>query len=121
MADDLGDLRKLTIDLTTAGPRVGALASQILRKAALDVEAEAKRLAPVDTGNLRASIGVDLGDDGRSGTASATIGPTASYGIYLEHGTRRMAPRPYMGPALDKVAPGFEAAIGQAAGSVLDG
>lgn len=115
MADDLDDLRRLTVDLTAAGPRVGALSSQILRKAALDVEAEAKRLAPVDTGNLRGSIGVDLG------AMSATIGPTASYGPYLEYGTRRMAPRPYMGPAFDKVAPSFEEALGKAAGSVLDG
>ena len=43
---------------------------------------------------------------------TAEIGPTASYGVYVEYGTRRMSPQPYMGPALEANAPMFEKAIG---------
>jgi len=31
----------------------------------------------------------------------------AEYGLYLEMGTIHIKPRPFMGPALNKVAPGF--------------
>jgi hypothetical protein len=37
----------------------------------------------------------------------AEIGPTASYGIYVELGTSRMRPQPYLGPATEKHAPAF--------------
>jgi len=36
------------------------------------------------------------------GLLSAIIGPTVFYGKYLEYGTKRMAARPFMRPALQK-------------------
>ena len=86
-----------------------------LLKAALDIERGAKTRAPVDTGNLKNSISVTLGDAG----LAAEIGPTARYGIYLEYGTRHMSPRPYMGPAAEAVEPGFVEAIEQLGGTFL--
>lgn len=118
-ADGLGELSKLTADLSKAGPSVGAQAALAVRKAAHDVEAEAKRLVPVDTGATRNSIGTDFTGDGRNGTMTATIGPTTNYAPYLEFGTRRMAPRAFMGPALDRVGPEFSAAIAQIGGEIL--
>ena len=38
---------------------------------------------------------------------------TVPYGIYLEGGTSRMPPQPYLFPALDAVTPGFLAAMEQ--------
>ncbi len=58
----------------------------------------------VQTGNLRASISsAQLNKD------TFVVGPTksAAYGKFLEFGTSRMAPRPFMFPALLKVIPKF--------------
>lgn len=50
----------------------------------------------VDLGTLRASIAVD-----RVTAEEAIIAPHTDYAEYLEFGTRTMAARPYMRPALD--------------------
>ena len=71
----------------------------VVAKAALDTEARAKMLAPVDTGNLKNSIGSSI-----QGT-HAEVGPTAKYGEFVEMGTSRTPAQPYMGPATDVVAP----------------
>lgn len=69
-----------------------------LVKRALRVERRAKQLAPVDTGRLRSSIEHDVGRDSRG--LVARIGTDVTYAIYLEFGTRRMTPRPFLRPAL---------------------
>lgn len=116
---DFGELRALSLDLAAATGRVGALASAAIRKTALDIQADAQALAPVDTGNLRSSIGTDIAGDGRFGVIEAEIGPTADYGAYVEYGTSRMAPQPYLGPAFDRRAPGLEQALGRAVEDLL--
>jgi len=67
----------------------------------------AQRLAPVDTGTLRASIHVDsVQRTGRSVTATvATGGEASEYAVYVELGTRRMGAQPYMTPALAQHEP----------------
>lgn len=117
---DVSEVNRLAVELTQAGGSVGARVSQIVRKAALGVEATAKQFAPVDTGALRASIGVDLVGDGRFGQVAAEIGPTVDYGAHVEFGTSRQAPAAYMGPALDRHTPGFVAALEQVASEVFD-
>jgi HK97 gp10 family phage protein len=113
MGIDIGDLRKLSFDLGNAGLKATDLASKAVRKTALDIEADAKALAPVDTGNLKNSIGSDVQ------TLAAEIGPTASYAPFLEAGTSRMAAQPFMGPAFDRRSPGLVAAMEQIADQVL--
>lgn len=112
--NDFGELNALAADLRKVGPRAQMKARQVVRKAAHDVEASAKRRAPVDTGTLRNSISTSS-----TGPFSAEVGPTVAYGVYLEHGTSKMAPRPYMSPALDEVTPAFVAAIEQLGGEML--
>jgi HK97 gp10 family phage protein len=114
MGIDIGDLRKLSFDLGNAGLKATDLASKAVRKTALDIEADAKTLAPVDTGNLKGSIGTDI-----LGPLAAEVGPTASYGHFVESGTSRMAAQPYMGPAFDRRSPGLVAAMEQIADQVL--
>lgn len=77
-------------------------AGRIVRKAALDIEAQAKVRAPVDTGALRASI------------QAVGVGPLhwqvrvgVEYGIYVEMGTRYMAAQPYLGPGAEAVRADF--------------
>lgn len=118
--DGLDDLNRLSADLTAAAGRVGPRVQLVLRKTALDIERDAKAAAPVDTGNLRNSIGhSDLRTVGQSGVLEAEIGPSAAYGAFVEYGTSRMAPRAYMGPALDRNAPAFVKAIEQLGGDIL--
>lgn len=107
-------LRKLTADIAKAAATTGARAQLVVRKTAYDIERTAKNLVPVDTGNLKSSIGhSDARGVGRSGTLAIEIGPTANYGEYVEFGTGRMAPQPYMGPAADKHEPSFNEAMAQ--------
>lgn len=106
--------RRLAADIAQAARTTGARAQVVVRKTAIDIESTAKNLVPVDTGNLKGSIGhSDLRSVGRSGSLGAEIGPTASYGVFVEMGTTRMAPQPFMGPAADRHGPAFEQAMAQ--------
>lgn len=121
MAADDGPLRALSADLTTAGREVGNRARAVVRKTAYDIEASAKALAPVDTGNLKGSISHSDLRIGNTGTLVAEIGPTANYGVFLEQGTSRMAAQPFMGPAADRHTPGFEQAMQQLGAEAIGG
>ena len=105
--------------MTLASTRVGAKAARATRKAAAGITRDAKALAPVDTGNLRSSIGMKVTGDGRAGAMRAEIGPTAHYGIFVELGTSRMAAQPYLRPATDRHVPAWVAALEQIAGGGL--
>lgn len=101
--------------LSQAGARIGAPASAVLRRTAFAIQADAQAAAPVDTGNLMGSISTTITGDGRSGSMSAEVGPTAEYGVYQELGTSVMAAQPYMVPAFDRQVPGFTAALAKLA------
>jgi hypothetical protein len=68
------------------GPAVRAL-----RRASAQVESEAKRRCPVDTGRLRASIHTELFT--RGGDWIAKVGTNVHYGRYVEQGTGLYGPR----------------------------
>ena len=116
MSWDVGELRALAADLGEASASAQLKATQVVQKSAFDVQRLAAERAPVRTGFLASSIGVDF-DSGDGLTA--TIGPAASYGIFVEAGTSRMRPQPYLGPAFDAVVPGFTAAMEQLGGGIL--
>lgn len=109
-------LNRLEIDLMRAGHITAVRAATVIRKTGMDVVRDAQLMCPVDTGNLRSSIGVDYDNDGLGFEA----GPTASYGRYVEEGTSRMAPHAYLGPAFDRRVPSAVAALGLLGGRVLE-
>ena len=85
--------------------------SEVVRKAAYDVAAVSATNTPVDTGNLKNSLFVEMEDE-----RNAVVGYTAEYAHYVElgHHTRagRYIPGRYMlTGAVNKVAPAFLAAI----------
>lgn len=88
-------LRELPLRVQNAVLRKG------LRAAANVVRDEARRRAPVRTGNLRRNIATSVSV--RRGQGSATVGPKpkAYYGMFVELGTSKMAARPFLRPALD--------------------
>ena len=100
MAADVSDLRALAVDLRNDGPAAIPHATLVDRKIDAAIVGDAKVLSPVDTGFLENSIGseVTVTDD----AVEAVEGPTAEYGLYVEAGTSRMEPQPYMGPAFDR-------------------
>ncbi len=69
-----------------------------VKKAAFEVEREAKINSPVDIGRLRSSITVDKKD-----TLYYEVGTNVEYAAFQEFGTSRMVAHPYLGPAIDKV------------------
>ena len=76
---------------------------KIVKEHTANMQTEAQKLAPVDTGNLKRSIRLELLKGGMAGTV---ISP-ADYSGYQEFGTRFMAAQPYMGPAWRKERPIF--------------
>lgn len=115
MGADASEIRRLSADLNNEAKRVGARAATVVRATAARIERDAKIAAPVDTGNLRASISTETTGDGRNARMTAEIGPTAAYGIYVELGTSRMGSQPFLFPAADRHEPAFLQAMAQAA------
>ena len=58
----------------------------------------------VDTGTLRRSITYRVDENEKAGYVGSTI-KNPPYGAYLEFGTSRMKPRPWLRPALEKSLP----------------
>lgn len=110
---DTSEVRALATRLEGAFARMKPRADVVVRKTAMDIEANAKQIAPVDTGNLKNSIGSRIVSDATG--VEAIIGPTAAYGKFLEFGTSRMAPRAFMGPSLDRYSGAFATAMEQIA------
>lgn len=113
MDADFSEIASLGADLAEGAVRVGAQGARFLRRAARGVEADAKQNAPVDTGTMRASIGVDLTGDGRFRIMTAEIGPTVHYAPHVEYGTARQSPQPFMGPAATRAEKPFAEACEQ--------
>ena len=114
---DLSEVYELVANLTASGPKTRGLIVAVHTKTVFDVERTMKALAPVDTGALRASISHQQTSGGQ--TLSTEIGPTVEYARYLEEGTSRMAPQPYMRPAIDAHEGAYIAALAEAVNNGL--
>lgn len=108
--DGLESANTVAVSLQGAGVLAGMRASRVVAATAHKIEATAKGFAPVDTGALRNSIKADVQ------ALEATIGTDLDYAGYVEYGTSRMAPRAYLGPALDRHSGEFVAALEDIAG-----
>ena len=71
----------------------GPLAEELLRTV-LEIERRAKSNAPVDTGRLQNSISSGL-EDNVEGLAGV-VGTDVDYAPFVEFGTQRMPPRPFL-------------------------
>lgn len=95
-------------DLPRIASQLPKAVGEIVRKAAFDVEANAKAVVPVKTGKLKNSITSEFPEQ-----TKAIVAPRTEYDIYVEYGTRKMRARPYMRPAAEKVRPAFIGALKQ--------
>lgn len=116
---DTSQARALASRIEGNAGRIGAAGSAVLRRAALAIEADAKALAPVDTGALRASISSSFTGDGRGGQMTAEIGPTVDYAVFQEWGTSTQTGTPFMGPAFDRQVGGYTEALARAAAAEI--
>lgn len=73
---------------------------------------EARRLVPVDTGALKASIKERL-DSGGSTYAEASILVGEYYGVFVEFGTSKMAAQPFLRPAFANKSDAAALAMGK--------
>lgn len=107
---------ELARDLDGAAAGLAGKASKLVTTTARKIRDDARGLAPVDTGALRQSIIY------RShGPFAASIGPTARHGLFVERGTSKMAPQPFLGPATDRNEAGFTAAAAVLGSEALEG
>jgi HK97 gp10 family phage protein len=83
------------LDQLINGPD-GPVAKDLERRA-IQVERRAKRMCPVDTGRLRASITHGLET---SGGLSAVVGTGVGYAVFVEFGTGDTRAQPFLRPAL---------------------
>lgn len=80
--------------------------NRVVLRAGVRVENKAKQRCPVDTGNLRSSIrskAESVKAEGGTNTVEVTVGSSVEYAPYVELGTSRMGPRPYLRSSIAEV------------------
>jgi HK97 gp10 family phage protein len=101
MAEPLeAQVARLTQAFQRKGIELSTLLHVGLEEASLLVEGRAASLAPVDTGLLKKSITHRVID--RKGYPVGQVGTNVEYAPFQEFGTSKMAPQPFLMPALNQ-------------------
>lgn len=107
---------RLAVELDLASAEVVAKGTKVVREAARKLRDDARSRAPERTGALKRSITYRS-----KGKLEAEVGPTLFYGRFVEHGTSKMAPQAFMGPATDAAEEAFAQACAELGNDVLGG
>jgi HK97 gp10 family phage protein len=105
MPADVSELELLAAQFKAAATPVRKAARDTVKDTTKKVEEAARNLVPVDTGSLRASIDSEL--YGGTSSPSGRVSTGEHYAMFVEYGTSRMAPQPFMTPALEQNEDGF--------------
>ncbi|MEN3051297.1 MAG: HK97 gp10 family phage protein [Candidatus Methanosuratincola petrocarbonis] len=97
-----------SIDINWDAKRMERMLSGEMRKRMYQtvnlLVSESKRIVPVDTGNLRNSLTCEVDPSGLVGWYGSNRPwrgeASVEYAIYVEFGTKKMSPRPYLRPPL---------------------
>jgi HK97 gp10 family phage protein len=110
---DTSEVNHLSFDLTKAPISVQLRVSKAVRDTAKEIEKDQKILCPVLTGAMKKSIRADIE------LLSADIGTRIRYAHFVEYGTSRQAPEPFINPPFTKAVPAFQRRIDAAADDFL--
>jgi HK97 gp10 family phage protein len=122
MAQTTTGLRESTTQLTRAIDNVGAALRSVSRNTAYRIRDRARQLVAVATGMTRDRINVvedeahqqfwvGVGREATNVLESLGAGRNPMVPVWLEFGTRYMAPRPFMGPATEEAREPHRAAV----------
>jgi len=102
-------LTELEEKLSNLDVKLSRALDEALEEIAEKIRDDAKSLVPVDTCALRKSIRIEKKGKlqvsvvaGDGGIINPRTGREVNYAGYVEFGTSRMSPQPYMQPALEK-------------------
>jgi len=102
-------LKELEDKLSNLDVKLSKALDEALNEIAEKIRDDAKSFVPVDTGALRKSIRIEKKGKlqvsivaGGGGVINPRTGREVDYAGYVEFGTSRMNPQPYMQPALEK-------------------
>ena len=76
--------------------KINQVVQRAIEKGCLSIEADAKQVCPVRTGNLRASIHTEIQP------LRGEVGTNVQYAPYVEFGTSKQVAQPYLEPAFLK-------------------
>jgi len=98
---DIGDVAAMKAKLSLLRASLPDAEEAKMKRIVLQIERDAKSIAPVDTGNLRASIEsrVIRNNDGK---ITGVVGSNVKYAPFQEFGTSKMGAQPYLRPAVEK-------------------
>ena len=101
MSKNVKGLEKLIATLERIPKELDKEVEHVLEANAREIELNAKRNAPVDTGKLQQSI-KSFKSNEKEYTIKSNATGLAPYGIFVEHGTRFMRAQPFLFPAFFK-------------------
>lgn len=93
-----GEIKSILDKLDKMGNDVTNRVADEIEVTALEIETDAKKRCPVDTGRLRSSITTYFNRD----RLAAVVGTNVEYAIQVEYGQDRRTPKPYLFPAYFK-------------------
>ena len=101
--ETIGNLALVTQQYAVTGIRGGAASGRVYKRGSRTHQASAPGQYPAsDTGRLMGSINSEITPK------EAIVGTNLVYGMYLEFGTSRMAPRPWLLPSFERAKIGIE-------------
>lgn len=111
----MSDLDQLAADLLQAAQTVAREAPDVVSFAAARTAEAARAAAPVRTGALQRSITTRA----TLGGLSTVVEAGAAHAAFVEYGTSKMPPQPFMRPAADAAEADFMKAMEALGGDVL--
>jgi len=87
---------------------------RIIATTSFEIQSDAKRSVPVDTGRLRNSLRIKFDNGGLTGT----IGTNVFYAPFVEFGTKRQRSKPYLFPAFRKAERRYKRRVKAAFGKI---